>query len=402
VRNIVRLTSESELQSIQKETIINKTTKVTKISDNSVLSGIAAGNAKIGKKALKDIALAVSHLFPDTATGISLDQVADDHGISPRLGASQSSTYVRIIGDFGTIYTQGVHTFSGSNGVIFDLDEASVTIGSKGYIYAKVRSQSTGAITNVNPYIINTVNPTPSGHVGVINEYAATGGRDVEDDPTFRKRIKEGMNVLSQDTLAYLTQVFIKYNPDVLRVVFEGINQSGKVILGILTQNGIDLTANELQTLLEDTQEYYCLTEMSPIGYPPESTAIELKNVEYYNIDIDFRVDLFDASILDETAIDIQIKFSKYVDFRFWNSATDKVEWDTLLGIVKNTDNVKYVPDTHFSPSVDIIIPNNEFPRFRGFIVRNLDGDILVNQSGTIDPVFYPNEIEESLQESVL
>lgn len=325
--NIVRLTTESELQSIQKETIINKSTKVTKVSDNSVLAGMAAGNAKVAKKAIKDIALAVSNLFPDSASGITLDQVADNHGIASRLGAGQSSTYLRIAADNGTTYIQGTHTFNGANGVTFDLDEASVTVGTKGYVYTKIRSQATGAITNVDPYTITTTTPEPTGHVGVINEYAATNGRDSESDELFRRRIKEGQVQLSQKTLAYLDQVFLSINSDVLRVIFEGIDQSGKVVLAIVTQNGIDLTVNELASLLDAANGYFALTEMNPIGNPPEATAIILKNVEYHTIDLDFRWSLFDNSLLDQTVIDIQVQLSKYVDFRFWDSSNDQVEW---------------------------------------------------------------------------
>lgn len=400
----IRLTSEVELQSIQKETIINRTTKVTKVSDNSVLAGVAAGNAKIAKKALKDIALAVSYLFPDSASGTALDQVADNHGIAGRLGSTQSSTYIRIIADPGTVYTQATHTFSGSNGIQFDLDDATVTIGSKGYEYAKVRSQTTGSNTNVDPYTINVVTPTPVGHIGCLNEYVATGGRDTESDQAFRKRIKEGQNLLSQRTLDYLSQAFIRVNPDILSVNFEGIDQSGKVVLAVVTQNGMDLTANELTTLLSGTQNYYALTELAPIGNPPEATAIVLKNVEYEPIDLDFRWELFDLAKLTDTVKQVQIQLSKYVDFRFWSAATNRnrVEWDDILEIVKNVSNVKYVPDNFFNPNSDINIPANKLPRFRGFVARDLSGSVLVNQAGTIDPVFYPNEVNGSLVASVL
>lgn len=400
--NIIRLTTESELQSIQKETMINKTTKVTKVSDNSVLSAIAAGNAKVAKKALKDIALAVSNLFPDDASGVTLDRVADNHGIAGRLGSSQSTTYVRLVGTSGTTYTQGVQTFSGRNGIQFDLDEASVVIGTKGYTYAKIRSQTTGAITNVDPYTIDTCTPEPVGHIGVINEYAAIGGRDEESDELFRKRIKEGQNLLGQKTLSYLEQAFITINPDVLRVIFEGIDQSGKVVLAIVTQNGIDLTSNELATLLDSGREYFSITELNPIGYPPESAGVTLKNVEYQAIDLDFRWELFDNGLLDDTVVDVQQQLSKYVDFRFWDGSVDKVEWDTVISIIKNTNNVKYVPDNFFTPNVDIIVDRNKLPRFRGFIARDLTGVVQVNQTGTLDPVFYQNDPNGNLAVSVL
>lgn len=396
---IVRLTTEAELEALHTETLINTTNKVTKVSDQSVTRGLIRGNVRTAKKALKDIALAISHLFIDSAFGSALDEVADDHGVSPRFAAAQSSVFVRLIGDVGTVYQQGIHVVSDNKGNSFDLED-DVTIGDKGYDYVKVRSQTAGESTNVDPYTIITVAPIPSGHIGVLNEYKAQGGRDVETDDIFRKRIKEGPDVLARGTLAYLTQAFMKVNPNVLRVIYEGVNQQGKVVLAILTVNGIDLTEDELQAILEQAGHYLSLTELSPIG--TTSYGVHLKNATYAYIDSDFRMELFVGADLEAVVKEIQQKWAKYVDFRFWNSSTDKVEWDDLLSMAKNTRSVKSVPDTHFTPGVDLSFPAYVFPRFRGFVVRDLSGSILVNQSGTIDPIYYPNAPAVNFQETVL
>lgn len=396
---IIRITTEAELEALHVETLINSTNKVTKVTDHSVTRGLIRGNVKTGKKALKDIALAVSRLFPDLANGTSLDDVANDHGISDRFAAAQSSTYVRLIADPGTVYQQGVNTVSDNKGNVFDLEE-DLTIGTKGYGYVKVRSQQSGTGTNVDPYTIVNVNPEPSGHIGVINEYTATNGRDSESDDLLRQRIKEGPDILARGTLSYLTQAFIKINPNVLRVIYEGVNSQGKVSLAVLTVNGIDLTQDELDTLLEQGSEYLSLTEMGPIG--TKSYGVAIKNVEYYPVDVSMRMELSVGADFEQVVKEIQQKFSKYVDFRFWESSLDKIEWDTLLNIVKNVDGVKYVPDTYFSPNVDIKIPSRKFPRFRGFIAMDLNGSVIVNQAGTLDPIFYPNDEDESFALTVL
>lgn len=396
---IIRLTTEVELEALHTETLINTTSKVTKVSDQSVTRGLIRGNVRTAKKALKDIALAISHLFVDSAFGTALDEVADDHGVAPRFAAAQSSTFVRLVADAGTIYQQGINTVSDNKGNVFDL-ESDVTIGVKGYEYIKVRSQQSGASSNADPYTIINCAPEPAGHVGVINEYAATGGRDVEDDKVFKKRIKEGPDILARGTLDYLGQAFIKVNPNVLRVIYEGVNQQGKVVLAILTVNGIDLTNDELQAILEQAGHYLSLTELAPIG--TTSYGVHLKNATYGFIDVDMRMELFVGASLDPVVKEIQQKYAKYVDFRFWNSSVDKVDWDTLLSIAKNTRSVKSVPDTHFTPGVDLSFPTNTFPRFRGFIVRDLAGTVLLNQSSTIDPVFYPSALVVNFQETVL
>jgi hypothetical protein len=88
--------------------------------------------------------------------------------------------------------------------------------------------------------------------------------------------------------------------------------------------------------------------------------------------------------------LDIQISISKYLDFRYWDT-TDKVEWDDLLIIVKNTDGVRYVADEFFTPNSDLIVSIGELPRIRGFIMRSLGGTILFDSTNNLTPVFYEN-----------
>ncbi len=396
---IIRIMTEVELEALQVETFINTTDRVTKVSDHSATRGLIRGNVRAGKMTMKDVALAVSHLFIDSASGSTLDEVADSHGISPRFTAGQSSTYVRLVADEGTVYQEGVNVVSDNKGNLFDLQE-DLTISDKGFGYVKVRSQQSGASTKVDPYTLINISPEPVGHIGVLNEYTAEGGRDNEPDDEFRERIKQGPDILARGTLAYLTQAFITINPNVLRIVYDGINTQGKVVLSILTSNGIDLTEDELQTLLEEGGQYLSLTEMNPIG--TQSYGVTLKNVDYYSIDVELRMELFVGADFEVIVKDIQQKFSKYVDFRFWNSFEDRVERTDLISIVKNTKGVKNVPDNYFIPVVDLTIPNNQFPRFRGFIAKDLDGQVIINQAGTIDPIFYPTEPDTNFSETVL
>ena len=208
---LTRISNIEELKQIFAEGFFNKTDSVTKISDNSVLNGIAYGCSKIGQKALKDIALVESHILPDNAFGEHLDSIAERRGIAPRFLASESSTYLRLVADEGTQYQVATNSFVSNSGITFNL-ESDVTIGAIGYTYAKVRSQETGGRTNVDVLDINTVTPVPTGHTYVINEAIAIGGRDVESDDLFRKRIKEGPNILAKNTLAYMAQVMNKIN----------------------------------------------------------------------------------------------------------------------------------------------------------------------------------------------
>lgn len=395
---IVKRSSIEELKQLFAETLINKTDKVNKISDNSVLNAIAFGNAKVGQKVLKEIALIESINFPDSAVGAMLDLIAEKNGIAPRFTASQSSTLILVVATPGTVYTSGTNNFRTNGGITFEL-ESNLTIGASGFSYAKVRSVSTGSRNNVNPLSINEVFPEPAGHQYVINEYRALGGRDIEDDATFRQRIKEGPNVAAKGTLAMLAQVFNKINPNVLRVFYYGIDELGRPILGIATQNGADLTNQELDALLEQGEKFFNLTEIRPFGI--EQYKVKLQNVVYQPIDVDFRVDLLQNFDPDQVRIEIQTRFAKLIDYRFWQEG-GKVEWDDLLEVAKNTPGVKYVPDQKFKPGQDIQIELGKLPRFRSFAMRDLQGTLIIDNSGNLNPIFYPFQPNQTIRETFL
>lgn len=395
---ITKITPIEELKQMFVETLLNKTDKVTKISETSVLNGVAYGVAKIGQKIIKDIAVVESHLFPDTAFGNYLDSIAQLRGVSPRRGASESSVYVRVFGIPGTQYIAGTHTFTGNSGVVFDI-ETTFTIPAFGYTYAKLRSQSQGLSTNVDPLTISKVSPIPTGHTYCINEYAAVGGQDIENDSLFRERIKREINGLARHTLSYLEHVFSKINTNVLRVFQYGFTADNKVLLGIATCNGIDLNPSEFNDLLVKGEQYFSLCELRPYGV--NNIGIELRNINWHPIDISFRCDI-DSSFDTETVRkNIQVNLNKELDYRYW-TFDKKVEWDNLLDIVKKTKGVKYVADNSFYPNVDTSISKYTLPRIRGFQMLDLQGAILANFSGTLNPIYYPSNIDFLYQADVL
>lgn len=396
--NITPSTLEQRKQ-LFAEILLNKTNKVSKVSPNSVLNGIAYGVAKVAGKAEKDIVLALSQLFPDLAFSSQLDTVAGIYGVAPRFGSSQSSTYVRVVGDNGTTYIPGVHTFQSVDGIEFDIENETV-IGSSGYNYVKVRSIDSGLNVNVAPATITKITPEPTGHRYCVNEYQATGGRDIEDDVLFRNRIKNSYNFLAKDTIAEIEQVFMSINSNVLRVIYQGINNYGQIRLAIVTQNGIDLTISELDDILVKGEKYFSFTELRPFGR--ESYGIELINISWQPIDISFRLEVFSSFNIDNVRIEIQTQIGKYLDFRYWRSGVDKIEWDNLLQIVKNTRGVKYVADEYFYPRVDLATDKNKLPRIRSFLMLDLNGNILQSLSGTLIPSFYPNKPDASFQATVL
>lgn len=379
------------LKELITEIFYDKTDKVTKVTDNSGINAIFYGTAKVGQKALVDIANVEAQLFPEFATGTLLDEVAVRLGVAPRFSAFGSSTFLRLVGAPGTIYLAAVNSFVSTGGIIFDLSQ-DITIPQDGYIYANVGSRDVGIKTNVVPNSINSVVPVPTGHDYVINEFQAIGGANDEDDQSFRQRIINYPNLLSESTLEKMNQIFIKTNNNVLRTIYKGLSTVGKNRLGILTQDGSELSNSELDDLLSTVQNFIAISDLRKIGN--NIVGIELENIDFYPIDVDFRVDIIANYDPDSLRINIQTQFAREVDYRFWED-NDIVQWDNLLQIVKDVQGVRSVPDKQFFPQSDVEIPTNQFPRFRSFIMRSLDGSILVDSSGNLDPTFFPNSINE-------
>jgi uncharacterized phage protein gp47/JayE len=379
------------LKNLWGELFLNKTDKVSDISDNSVLNATAFADSKVAQKAIKDIAIVESQLFPETAQGEYLDRAANLFGVSPRRGAIGSSTYIKLIANEGTEYLSGVHEFVNTNGLRFEL-ENSITIGVNGYGYVKVRSVDAGRKTNVEANSIISISPIPTGHTAVTNEYYAIGGIDSETDEVFRLRIKNNLNILSIGTIEYFTQLMQQYDDRVLRVVNLGIDEDGKRTLAILTQNGIDFLESELEELLNNTKSFFPVTDLNRFG---DTIGIKYVNPVWHyvggNDGIDFRVQIRDNYNPDNVRRDVQVALTKYLDFRFWEYG-NKVEWDDLLQIVKETNGVRYVPDTWFKPRTDELVPINRFPRVKDFKMRDIEGNIIFDSGGNLSPVFYPNE----------
>ena len=394
---ITKITPVEELKQIFLEIFLNKTDKVSDVSDDSVLNAIAYGNAKLTQRTLTNQAIIEGHIFPDSAYGEYLDNLAAIRGVAPRFGAVGSTTYVRVTADEGTSYMAGIHTFTSTSGIVFDLEESGV-VGINGYAYLKVRSQQSGLNTNVDALSINKVSPIPQGHISVINEYAATGGSDQESDTLFRERIKTNMNQMSRTTLSYLEQVFMKINPRVLRLHKGGIDSDGKFNLIVVSVNGQNFTTAEFDEILSKSEEYLSLSELLREG---SGFALKLNNVDWLPVDIEFRADIDPAYDIDSVRRNIQIQMNKLFDYRFWKYG-DKIEWENMLYAAKNVEGVRYVPDTHFYPQADVNVSKYRLPRVRSFIMRDLDGNIIEDNNGVLSDVFYPNEEDRSYQESVL
>jgi uncharacterized phage protein gp47/JayE len=302
-----------------------------------------------------------------------------------RLSSSGSSTFVRVKASQGTIYVPGVNNFVSKTGIQFEVTEVTV-VGFLGFEYIPIRSINTGSNTNVSAQTITTITPQPIGHVQCMNDYASVGGRDNEDDASLKLRILSLPNIAAKGTIANLLEVFRIVNKNILRIFKVGF-RDGKVIIKIVTENGIYLTNSEIYTLLTDISDYLPISTSNDRG---DGIGMVIENVVWKYIDFDFRVDISTNYIVGDVRQSIQLNLSSYLDFRYWDNGS-KIQWDDMLQKVKDADGVNYVPDEYFTPSSDIKTNTNELPRIRGFIMRDMDGTILFDSGVNLTPTFYSN-----------
>ena len=144
---ITKITTVEELKQIFTEILLNKTDKISDISNESVLNAIAYGCSKLGQRLLVNQAVVEAHIFPDTAHGEYLDKIAELRGISPRNGSTGSTAYLRIEGEPGSVYNKDNLTFVSSSGIQFELENDFMVDGN-GWGYAKVRSKQIGSASN--------------------------------------------------------------------------------------------------------------------------------------------------------------------------------------------------------------------------------------------------------------
>ena len=380
----------SNLKNLWIETFLNKTDKVTDITDNSVLNAVAFACAKVAQKTLKDIAIVEAQIFPETASGEYLDRAAVLYGVPARYGALGSSTYVRVYVSATTTYERGVHVFTSVDGVRFPVEETITIDGNVGYGYVKVRSEAVGAFTNVAANSILSVTPVPDGHVECTNEYYAIGGRDEESDEMFRRRILNHQNVHAVATIEKLTQIMQEYDNRILKIMYVGIMEDSFLHIQVATQNGQSLNSSELQTLLDKISPYFGIGDMIING---RLMGIKLENVQWYEVGgedgVDFRCEIEAGYDVATVRKNIQVGMTKYLDFRYWEAGS-KVEWDDLLDIVKSTEGVRYVASEYFKPNLDEVVPEFMLPRIKKFIMRDLNGGVLYDESTEFSSVFYP------------
>lgn len=392
--------SVEEIKNFFIQELLNKVDgKISKVSDHSVLNGVAFGSAKVFQKSMKDIALLESELFPEYAYGSYLDKIAQRYGISARKTNTRSSVYVKLVAEPGSLYIASNCKFTSTEGIVFQLLE-DFEMGEAGYAYVELRSTSTGADANVAANTITKASSVPSGHVYVNNDMPASGGIDEEDDQSFLNRIIGGFNNFSFETLDKLVYVMQTINPLVLEIKKEGVNNQGQIVLAVVSSNGGSFTEDELLELSSGILPYLSLADLNiSNSLEGQASPVILKNIDYTYIDIDFRIEIYPNVDSDDFRMTVQEQLSSFLDFRNWDS--EKVDWEDLYYVVRNQSGVKSLPEQYFVPREDIDVPSSSLPRLRGFVMRDLNGTPIYSNNDGIVPVYYGPDYTQNVLFSI-
>ena len=378
-----------DLKDLFTQMLINRSGgKISKISENSVLNGLAYGVAKIAQKGQKDSALIESEIFPEYAYGEYLDKIVERSGIKRRRRNEKSSVYVRLVAKPNTTYAKDKCIFASNTGYTFVLDE-NVVVGESGIGYFQLKSVDTGSNTNVPAESITQVSNAPSGHIYCINEIAATGGMDIESDEQLLNRLVQNFNGFALDTISKIKGIAMQYLPIIKDIRKIGTNE-GTPILGIVTVNGTNLTEEQLQSLKLYLSKYISISDYIDTTLDASPNII-LQNLQPTYIDIDCRIDYVD---IDQETLrrNISLAITKYLDYDKF--ATKKqVDWEELFYIVRDVYGISSLPEQYFSPKEDILLSVNSYPRLRGLVLRNLQGEV-ISSSTNIVPVYYPENFK--------
>lgn len=383
-----KVTSITELKNIATEILLSKTEKLSKLSAGSIFNAVSYGISKIGQKALREIALIESQLFPEYAVGDTLDLVAQRYGIFSRLGASQSSCYIYLYGEPGTVYNSSKCKFMSTDGISFTLNQ-NVTIGNDRYAYGLATSVESGSKTNVSPLSITTCTNAPAGHLFCTNTFSAYGGRDIESDDEFRDRIENIHNSISTKTLEYLTQIALNFNSNILKLVHLGTHL-GKTKIGVYTQSGAALSTAELTNLAIQMREYLALSDISE----NLEQRVYFTNVDYSPIDLSIKLSYMeDLYSINDIYSSIQKKLISYIDYRYLNTQKN-ITWIELYDLIKHTEgivNVNYGEFKINGGQNNIEINKSLLPKFRQMLIYNLEGECLLDTTtSTYMPFIYP------------
>lgn len=349
--------------------------KVTKFSDLSVINGFSFALSKIVQKVIKSAAQIESKLFPESANGTALDDIASRQGIPARRAKSKSSVVLLFKASEGTTYPINTQVKTAS-GIIVST-QSELVINSNGYGYVLAESTTYGIEANVLANTLVTLVATaPVGHTSVTNPMRAIGGADEESDYTFRNRLINGEHILSRNTEAFYEALIINSNSNVMRINMSGLDIVNKSFEVVLVKNSLaDFTNEEIDAIKEDIIDNLPMSDRNLV-------KLNVSSINYEAIDLFIPLRLTAGYTLANVLRDIQINLATYLDLTRWDFGKT-VSWADMYEIIRHTEGVYEIIDTFYSPKKDVLVGSNSLPRIRQVTIKNVDTDEQIGESFT-------------------
>lgn len=366
--------------------------KITKITPLSVTNGFAFAISKIVQKLNKDAAMIEAKLFPETANSTVLDNIASREGVPGRRSSSGSSTVLLFFGALATVYPAGTQVRS-IGGVIFEtLEELTLSFHRFGFVLAE--STTVGSSVNVSPNTVTElVAAPPAGHTSVTNPFRAIGGRDQESDYDFRNRLLQAENIISKNTEAFYEALVYNVTEDILRVHSRGLKTFDDTFELIVVKNNLaDYDAGELAAIKNGILNSVPLSDYG-------DTKISVANIDWTYIDMYIPIRLISGYNLEDVAVQMQAELATFIDLSRWRFG-EKVEWDDLLEVCKNTEGVQEIYDRDFLPRVDKTVGEHSLPRIRQFTIKDIPSDTTFGNVFT--PAFWNGTIVNNYYVQIL
>lgn len=145
-----------------------------------------------------------NQIFPQTATGNSLDYHGEIRGITRKIAVKAKGALTFLLDEAletsVTIPKGTICSTSGDNPIRFiTLVNATINAGSKQTL-ATAEAIISGASGNAAPQTVNKMVTLPVNSLKVINYSEFSGGMDAEDDEQYRKRILDSYKEISNGT----------------------------------------------------------------------------------------------------------------------------------------------------------------------------------------------------------
>jgi hypothetical protein len=333
--------------------------RLTTILPDTVLDGIAWGMAKLAQHIITDTAYLESKFFPEFATENLLDAHATRIGLDPRRGATNSTVTLQFLADTEIdkrpTYPAGTKVKT-VNGQVYETVKTVKASENRGICFVDARSQKIGPVSAVDTgELTMLVDTAPTGHLSVTNVTLSVGGFAEEHDDLFRYRIQAAKHILSVNTAAFYEALILKLFPHVIRVRCRTIDMlHSKYIINVLRDDGSYFTTSELQEIKEAIQPYLPIHDI-------DAGKLDVKNFEYVYlyVYVSAQFDTTKTATLKNT---LNKKLNEYLDYRFWPEG-QKVEWEELVRLFRNTDGIVEVNDSRISPPNDVVLSVEQLPK---------------------------------------